>query len=104
MEKPSKTPPNKTNSKRQQRLVNTVDPSGLTKSEIEKVRVMLREEFEVFATDDTDIDNVGHNMKRRLKDDIPYQVIYNSIPHSLYQELKPYGEDLLNKQWITNSH
>ena len=85
-------------------MVNTIDPSGLTKSEIEKVRVMLREEFEVFATDDTDIDNVGHNTKRRLKGDIPYQVTYNSIPHSLYQELKHYGEDLLNKQWITNSH
>ena len=85
-------------------MVNTIDPSGLTKSEIGKVRVMLREEFEVFATDDTDIDNVGHNTKRRLKDDIPYQVTYNSIPHSLYQELKHYGEDLLNKQWITNSH
>ena len=66
---------------------------------------MVREEFEVFATDDTDAGNVDHNnMKIRLKDDILCQATYNSIPHSLYQELKHYVEDLLNKQWITNSH
>ena len=71
----------------------------------EKVRAMLREESEVFATDDTDIDNVDHNkMNIRLKDDIPCQATYNSIPRPLYQELKHYVEDLLNKQWITNSH
>ena len=66
---------------------------------------MLREESEVFATDDTDISNVEHNkMKIRLKDDIPCQTEYNSLPHLLYQKLKHYVEDLLNKQWITNSH
>ena len=42
---------------------------------------MLREESEVFATDDTDIGNVDHNkMKIRLKDDIPCQATYNSLP------------------------
>ena len=54
---------------------------------------MLTEESEVFAKDDTDIGNVEHKkMKIRLKDDIPCQATYNSLPHPLYQ------------QWITNSH
>ena len=66
---------------------------------------MLREESEVFAIDETDIGNVEHSkMKIRLKDDIPCQTTYNSLPRPLYQELKHYVEDLLNKQWITNSH
>ena len=65
---------------------------------------MLREEFEVFAIDDTDIGNVDYsNMKIRLKDDILCQALYNSIPHPLHQELK-HVEDLLKKQWTTNSH
>ena len=66
---------------------------------------MLREESEVLATDDTDIGNIYHNkMKIRLKDNIPCQATYNSLPHPLYQELKHYVEDLLNKQRITSSH
>ena len=83
MEEPCVRPPNKTNSEHQQILVNTVDLSGLTtsKREREKVKAMLREEYEVFATDDTDIGNVDHNkMKIRLKDDIPFQATYNSLP------------------------
>ena len=86
-------------------MVNTVDLSGLTTSEREKVRVMLREKFEVFTTDDTDIGNVDHNkMKIKLKYDIPCQATYNSIPRLLYQELKHYVEGLLNKHSITNSN
>ena len=97
---PSITPPNKTNSEHQQRVVNTTDLSGLTTSE--QVRTMLIEESEVFPTDDTDIDH--NKMKIRLKDDIPCQATYNSLPRSLYQELKHYVEELLNRQWITISH
>ena len=107
LEEPNVRPPNKTNSEHQQRVVNTIDLSGLTTSERqrEKVRAMLIEESEVFSTDDTDIGNVDHNkMKIRLKDDIPCQATCNSLPRPLYQELKHYVEDLLNKQWITNSH
>ena len=77
LEEPSVRPPNKTNSEYQQRVVNTTDLSGLTMSEREreterererkrerereKVRAILREELEVFATDDTDIGNVDHS-------------------------------------------
>ena len=86
LEEPSVRLPNKTNSEHQQRVVNTIDLSGLTTSEKEKLRAMLREESEVFATDGTDIGNVDHNkMKIRLKDDIPCQTTYNSPPRPLYQ-------------------
>ena len=100
LEEPSIIPPNKTNSEHQQRVVNTMDISGSTTSE--QVRTMLIEESEVFPTDDTDIDH--NKMKIRLKDDIPCQATFNSLPHSLYQELKHYVEELLNRQWITISH
>ena len=81
LEEPSITPPNKTNSEHQQRMVNTTDLSGLTTSEREKERAILREESEVFATDDTDIGTVDHNkLKIKLKDDIPCQATYNSLP------------------------
>ena len=66
---------------------------------------MLREESVVFAIDETDIGSVENNkVKIRLKDNIPYQATYNSLPRPVYQELKGYAEDLLNKQWMTNSH
>ena len=61
------TSPNKTNSQHQQRVVNTIDLSGLTTSE--QVRTMLIEKSEVFPTDYTDIDH--NKMKITLKDDIP---------------------------------
>ena len=68
------------------------------------MRPKLREKSEVFATDDTDIGNVDPDkMKIRLKDGIPCQATCNSLPRPLYQELKHYAEDLLNKQWISNS-
>ena len=105
LEESSITPPNKTSSEHQQRVVNTTYLPGLTASEREKVRVMLRVESKIFATNDTDTGNVDHNkLKIRLKDDIPCQTTYNSSPHPLYQELKNYVEYLLNRHWITNSH
>ena len=67
LEESSITSPNKTNSQHQQRVVNTIDLSGLTTSE--QVRTMLIEKSEVFPTDYTDIDH--NKMKITLKDDIP---------------------------------
>ena len=43
-------------------------------------------------------------MKIRLEDDIPVQQNYNTIPKQLYGEMKRYLENLVNKQWIINSH
>ena len=43
-------------------------------------------------------------MKINLKDQVPAQQNYNSIPKELYNEMKYYIEDLLNKQWFIHSH
>ena len=42
-------------------------------------------------------------MKINLKDNNPVQLNYNSVPRILYNELKMYIEDLLNKKWIVYS-
>ena len=52
-------------------------------------------------------DDVGENrtcqMEITLKDSNPVQLNYNSVPRNLYNELKMYIEDLLNKKWIVHS-
>ena len=66
---------------------------------------MLLEEYDVFAADDDDIGNVDTvKIRIKVKDDIPCQSTYHSIPRPLHQELKHYIEDLLNRKWITSSH
>ena len=88
----------------QQNVINSIDLSGLTTSEREKVRAMLRKESDVFAVDDNDVGNVdSHRMKINLKDNAPVQATYNSVPQPLYQELRNYIEDLLSKEWIKTS-
>ena len=42
-------------------------------------------------------------MKINVKDDHLVQLNYNSVPRHLYNKLKMYIEDLLNKHWIINS-
>ena len=41
-------------------------------------------------------------MEISLKDSNPVQLNYNSVPQNLYNELKMYIEDLLNKKWIVH--
>ena len=58
----------------------------------------------MFSGDDDDVgDIINHPMKTNLEDDHPVQLNYNSFPKHLYNELKMYIEDLLNKQCIVNS-
>ena len=42
-------------------------------------------------------------MEINLEDSNPVQLNYNSVPQNLYNELKMYIEDLLNKKWIIHS-
>lgn len=42
-------------------------------------------------------------MSITLKDDIPVQRSYTSIPKPLYKEVKEYIQDLLAKKWIIKS-
>lgn len=88
----------------QERVVNAVDLSGLPTHQRKQVREMLREEWEAFSVNEDDVGNVtALKMKISLHDRTPVQQNYNTVPKPLYNELKSYIEDLLNKQWILHS-
>ena len=66
--------------------------------------MMLKEEAASFAKNDDDIGCIEDlQMDIDLSDSTPVQRNYVSIPRPLYQEVKHYIEDLLNKQFITKS-
>ena len=79
--------------------------TGLTMQQQEVVRKILKEEAASFAkNDDDDIGCIEDlQMDIDLSDSTPVQRNYVSIPRPLYQEVKYYIEDLLNKQFITKS-
>lgn len=65
---------------------------------------MLYEESNTFARNDHDIGCIPSlQMAIPLKDDIPVQRSYTSIPKPLYQEVKAYIQSLLAKKWIVKS-
>ena len=77
---------------------------NLTQSQKEVVLQMLREESASFAKDETDIGSIPElEMKIRLTDNIPVQRTYQSIPRPLYQEVKVYLQDLMEREWIIKS-
>ena len=81
-----------------------VDMTGLTMQQQEVVRRMLKEEAASFAKNDDDIGCIADlQMDIDLSDSTPFQRNYVSIPRPLYQEVRHYIEDLLNKQFITKS-
>lgn len=68
------------------------------------VKRMLFEECRAFARDESDIGcNADLKMAINLKDDIPVQRAYTSIPKPLLWEVKEYVQDLLVKGWIVKS-
>ena len=78
---------------------------NLTQSQKEVVLQMLREESASFAKDETDIGSIPElEMKIRLTDNIPVQRTYQSIPRPLYQEVKVYLHDLMEREWIIKSY
>ena len=53
----------------------------------------------MFTIDSDDIGNVTtHKMEINLSDNTLVQQLYNAIPRALYDEVKSYIEDLLNKK------
>ena len=61
----------------------------------------MREEISIFSVNDQDIGCVkARQMKINLKNQVLVQQNYNSIPKQLYNDMKDYFEDVLNKQWI----
>ena len=85
----------------QQQILEKIDLSGLTFDQREQARTLIKEESSVFSVHDDDIDNVtSHQMEIHLNDKTPVQQNYNSIPRTLYEELKNCIEDLLNKNGL----
>ena len=77
---------------------------SLSEDQKDTVRKMLREECATFMRDEDDIGCIDNlNLKIHLKDDIPVQKSYYSVPKPLYPEVKSYIEDLLNRGWIRHS-
>ena len=65
---------------------------------------VIREEWEVFSGGDDDVvQKKTYIMKINLKDSNPVQLNNNSVPRNLYNGLKMYIKDLLNKKWIVHS-
>ena len=84
--------------------VPDVDMTGLTREQEDELRRMLKEGAESFAKNEDDIRCMEDlQMDIELSDSTPVQPNYVSIPRPLYQEVKTYIEDLMNKQFITKS-
>lgn len=81
-----------------------VDISHLNPTQQQVVEKVLREESGAFSRDSSDIGCIPSlQMEIRLKDDIPVQKAYASIPKPLYKEVKEYVQELLVKGWIIKS-
>lgn len=81
-----------------------VDLSHLSEEEQDKVKEMLWEESAAFAQDSHDIGCIPSlQMSINLKDEIPVQRAYSSVPKPLFKEVKEYVQDLLMKGWIVKS-
>ncbi len=81
-----------------------VDLSHLNLEQQRMVEEMLHEESAAFAHDSSDIGCIPSlQMSIRLRDDIPVQKAYASIPKPLYKEVKEYIQELLVKGWIVKS-
>ena len=81
-----------------------VDISHLSPEQQQVVKKVLCEESGAFAQDSGDIGRIPSlQMEIRLKDDIPVQKAYASIPKPLYKEVKEYVQELIVKGWIVKS-
>ena len=88
----------------QQDIISQIDLSHLTTAHAQMAHEMLSEERDSFSMSDSDVGCAeGLQMEINLKDNIPVQKSYQSIPRPLYSEVKAYIEDLLNQGFITKS-
>ena len=81
-----------------------VDLAHLEEEQQNIVKKMLFEESLAFARSEDDMGSIPSlQMSITLKDDIPVQKSYTSVPKPLYQEVKQYIQDLLARGWIVKS-
>ena len=88
----------------QQKVLDSIDLSGLNPEERRKVQQLITREADVFSVVDFDIGNItSTHMEIKLQDKTPVQLNCHSVPKPLYAELKAHIENLYNKGWIINS-
>ncbi|XP_064629233.1 uncharacterized protein LOC135488528 [Lineus longissimus] len=81
-----------------------LDESVLTQDQVSQIRSMLREECTAFSINDDEIGCIPElQLDIELLDKTPVKKTYNSLPPPLYDEVKDYILDLLNKGWIQKS-
>ena len=82
----------------------SIDESQFSTEEVSRIKEMLRAECESFSRDGDDIGCAeGLELNIELTDSKPVRKSYGSVPPPLYQEVKDYILDLLNKGWIKKS-
>ena len=88
----------------QQKVLDSIDLSGLNLEERRELQQLITREADVFSVVDSDIGNIiSTQMEIKLQDKTPAQLSYHSDPKSLYSELKAHIENLYSKGWIINS-
>ena len=81
-----------------------IDESHFTPEQVSQIRQMLRDECSSFSRDENDLGCVPDlELDIQLKDDTPVKQAYRSIPPPLYQEVKDYILDMVNKGFIRKS-
>ena len=92
------------NEKHVDKILEVIDLSHLSTEQHQKALDLITEMSDVVCHDSEDIGDVQNcQMKIRLKDEITVQKSYYPMHKPLYQKVKHYVEDLLNKGWITKS-
>lgn len=81
-----------------------VNLEHLDQQQQEVVRQMLFEESDVFARGEGDVGCIPNlHLKINVTDNNPVQKCYSSIPKPLYQEVKDYVKNLLDRGWSRKS-
>ena len=87
----------------QQKVLDSIDLSGLNPEERREVQQLITREADVFSDVDFDIGNItSTQMEIKLQDKTPVQLNYHSVPKPLHAELKAHIENIY-KGWIINS-
>jgi len=96
---------NKADSERLLSILKNIDMTMLTSREKEAATTsLISESIDMFCESSDEIGDVPDcKMKIKLKDSVPVQRFYRTMPRPLHLEVKNYVEDLLNKEWITKS-
>ena len=85
-------------------IVDDLKLNNLDEEKTNTVMEMLADEQSVFARSSDDVGDIPSlQLDINLTDDIPVQKSYVSVPRPLYNEVKMYVQDLLNREFIRKS-